>query len=347
MRICAVLLCAMLCWPVLAQGADVPAAPAALPEAPKAPDKPETPPVKPEEKTVETPPDGCTIEKFAILSPSMKRDIKVAVVLPPEYAAKPEARYPVLYTMHGMGAPYATFSDMAPLRKTLRDRPMIVTCFDGDRAGFYIDSTQKADSKFTTFMFDEFMPYVDGHYRTNGLKGATGFSMGGYGAFHYMLTRPEAFAGISSLSGAFSMLGERSGKPNGSLVTLLGPFEENKAEYLKRGIYNRLEECVAKGVKLPPMFLACGTEDGLLEENRKFVAFLMEQNKKLKEKPAEAAPAGPDGRGTGMVLTFRYQESPGGHNWTYWRDASAAIADFHWRAFQEALAAREAAAPIK
>jgi hypothetical protein len=47
---------------------------------------------------------------------------------------------------------------MSPLRKALRQRPMIVASFDGDQLGWYIDSPLKPDSKFTTFFFGEFIP---------------------------------------------------------------------------------------------------------------------------------------------------------------------------------------------
>lgn len=204
---------------------------------------------------------------------------------------------------------------------------MILVCFDGDHAGWYIDATKKPDSKFATFFFEELIPYIDGHYRTRadgGSRGVTGFSMGGYGAFQYMLTRPEMFASVSSLSGVFGYFGERGAKADDSIAPLLGPAEENKAAYLKYGIYNRIEERIAQGVRLPAMFIHCGTEDDLMGESRSFAAFLTEQNQKLAK----------DGKGT---LVFQYEESPGKHAWPFWRDNSVGVADFHWRTFQKSV----------
>jgi S-formylglutathione hydrolase FrmB len=48
-----------------------------------------------------------------------------------------------------------------------------------------------------------------------------------------------------------------------------------------------------------------------------------------------------------QLIEFRYVESPGRHDWPFWRDASAQVADFHWHWFQKALAARAAAAAPK
>ncbi|MEI6082695.1 MAG: alpha/beta hydrolase-fold protein [Verrucomicrobiota bacterium] len=134
----------------------------------------------PEEITVAS--DGCAIKKFFVPSKSMGREIQTVVVLPPEYAVKTGARYPVLYGLHGSGGSHAAWSSMPPLRRSLREHPMLVVSFDGDAEGWYIDATQKPESQFATFFFDELVPYIDTHYRTRAdgkSRGVTGFSMGG------------------------------------------------------------------------------------------------------------------------------------------------------------------------
>jgi S-formylglutathione hydrolase FrmB len=282
---------------------------------------------QPAKETVATP-EGCTIEKFTIPSKSMKRDIHVAIVLPPAYATEPNARFPVLYTLHGADAPYATFSEMPPLRRTLKAHPMIVTCFDGDKRGWYVDSVKQPDSQFFTFFFDEFIPYVDAHYRTRAdghSRGVTGFSMGGYGAFNYMLAHPDMFASASSMSGVFDVMGERDSAPSKGLARLLGPYPANAAVYLQYGIYNRLGTAILTGQSLPPMYITCGTDDGLIEESRTFFKFLLEQNARLHQ---EKKP----------VMVVQYKESPGKHDWPFWRDAVAGVSDFHWRSFEDAAA---------
>lgn len=285
--------------------------------------------------------DGCRVEPFTVPSPAMKREIRALVLLPPAYDAEPARRFPVLYAMHGAGAPYATWSEMSPLRRALAQMPMIVCCFDGDRASMYVDSTVNPQSQFTTFFFDELVPFIESHYRTNGVRGATGFSMGGYGAFHYMLTRPEMFASVSSLSGAF--WGDLAAQRGGHMKDLLGDYDQNAEAYRKCDIYGRLKDCVAREVSLPPMLIHCGTEDGLVEENRKFERFLIEQNalirKRLEPRVSNVADESKRPRALDELmlqegLRFTYVESPGAHNWPFWRDASLGVAEFHWRSFQ-------------
>jgi S-formylglutathione hydrolase FrmB len=311
--------------------------------AEQAADAPKEPPDK---KTVETMPEGCTRELLTVASPSMKRRIRVAVVLPPDYAKKPDARYPVLYALHGMGAPYTTFTDMSPLRKYLVDHPMILVCFDGDRASCYVDSTEKPESQFTTFFFDELLPYVAENYRTSGRRAVTGFSMGGYGALHYLLVRPELFTSVSSLSGAFTLfMPHADGRPPRH-SELLGDYEKNRAAYDKCQVPGRLVKCVADGTHLPPLMLTCGTEDGLVRQNREFVKLLVEQNAVIRRKRVEPKLKGITDRlerrrkseqlKAEMMIDFTYVETPGGHDWPYWRGASDRIARFHWRHFQRA-----------
>ncbi|GAG05949.1 unnamed protein product, partial [marine sediment metagenome] len=163
-------------------------------------------------------------------------------------------------------------------------------------------------------------------------------------AFHYMLTRPELFASVSSLSGAFL---EDLASGEGPLGDLLGEYEKNTEAYLRCGIYNRVAERVATGESLPPMLIHCGTEDFLLEENRKLASFLIAQNKAIRERLAPQVADEQDERQRSRKLDalmaehrldFLHVESPGAHNWAFWRDASEAVVDFHWRSFQKAAA---------
>ena len=255
--------------------------------------------------------DDCRIEKFTIHSKAMNKDVKTIVILPPKYEAQGDKEYPIVHTLHGKGAPYTTFADMSPLRKALKDKPMIVTCFDGDKSSWYLDATKVKDSQYTTFFFKEFIPHIDKHYRVDSTKrGLAGFSMGGFGAFHYMLTKPEMFASVSGLSSAIWSHDPPPKRLESFLTPLVGSFAENEAEYQRCDVYRRIEHRLSKKVKLPPMYLHIGTEDWLLEPHRRFRDFL------LKKK-----------------LRLEYRESPGKHNWSFWKGASAGMIDFHWRTF--------------
>ena len=265
--------------------------------------------------------EGCPIHRFTVHSPAMGRDIKAVVVVPQEYEFNPDKSYPILYTFHGMLAPHDTFSAMVPLRQALVEKPMIVTCLDADSASMYIDSpllqiagrdpkdTTRVKSLFTTFFLHEFIPAIDKAYRVNpAQRMLTGFSMGGFGAFHYMLAAPGQFIAVSSLSGWFESWISLSPHIQPTIEGLLGPYAENQVQYAAHDSTSRIKAQAAAGMKFPPLYLTCGTEDFLLKQSRDMHALL-----------------------TQLDIAHEYHETRGAHDWPFWRDASPGIIDFHWR----------------
>jgi len=266
-----------------------------------------------------TTPEGCTIEKFRIISPSMGREIKAMVVLPPEYKAHPEKKYPVLYTLHGAKSPMDRYITKTPvLLQALKDKPMIVTCMDVDGFSWFLDSPYlqdptrskesqpKVKSLFTTFFFDEFIPCVDQNYRINPKQRMlTGNSMGGFGAFHYMLTKPEMFLSVSALSGLYEKTDadqvQRKWEP------LLGSIQEFPERHRSVDVFDHVKSVARKGAKFPQLYMICGTEDALLPHNRAMQSLLKE-----------------------LGIPSEYHEFPGKHGWPFWSEKMPGVVDFHW-----------------
>lgn len=299
----------------------------------------------PAQDTSETTPEGCVVEKFKVKSPSMGRDIEVAALLPPGYAGG-SGKLPVLYALHGKDAPYLSFTQMNVLRKFLVDHPMLVVVFDADKDSCYIDSRHRPKSLFTTFYFKELVPAINTRYRTDGRMAVTGFSMGGYGAFHYLLEQPALFSSVSAMSGAFELFDEKREKADQWrpwLEGLMGPLEQNRAAYEAVLLEPRIEKTVAAGTKLPPLLMLCGTDDFLFASNRRFIDFLQSVNVRELAKHASELEAITDAKERrtrrvaiqkSSLIDFEYRETPGAHDWPYWSQAIAAVAEFHWRHFR-------------
>jgi len=192
---------------------------------------------------------------------------------------------------------------------------------------------------------DELLPYVEGRFRSSGVRGVTGFSMGGYGAIGYMLQRPDLFASASALSGAFYCAVNADGQGHKELEPLLGPIDANREAYEKITLAPRLAAWVEQDKKLPPLMLHCGTEDGLVDNNRRFRTFLIEQNQRIRQRLEPQVADEPDPRQRQRQLNrlmatrridFTYIESPGSHNWDFWRGVSADLIAYHWKHFQQA-----------
>lgn len=123
-----------------------------------------------------------------------------------------------------------------------------------------------------------------------------GLSMGGYGALKIALTYPERYSKAASLSGALDLDSIRelaSQEPRNTWFNAVFGLKpsQNTSSDLKYLIDLHLKH----DVKLPDLFIACGTEDFLYQDNKKFIQFLNLKN-----------------------VNHTYYESPGSHDWGFW-----------------------------
>lgn len=288
-------------------------------------------------------PENCRRIEFKLPSKSMGRDIRVVMILPPAFEAGGSETFPFLYMLHGMDAPYDTWANMGPLRELLKDCPMVLVAFDGDPAGWYIDAPEKKDSQFETFFFNELSPFVEKAFHGNGRRAVTGFSMGGFGAVSYMLHRPDYFTSVSSLSGALRTRSDYTEQSLESCRPLLGPYDLDAPAYAVMDVNVRMQELLKPGTLPPPLFIACGADDFLLEVNRRFRDVLAEKNRAITADVTAGVADIQDvaerrntlrKRIAESQLNYIYEESPGGHNFVYWNAASERVGLFHWTFFK-------------
>jgi S-formylglutathione hydrolase FrmB len=290
----------------------------------------------------ESTPEGAVVEHFQLASASMNRNIEVSVLLPPD---RGKERFPVLYALHGRKASHLTVRDMLPLRRFLLDHPMILVTFQADMDSCYVDAEKRKGSFFTKFFFEELLPEIARRYPVDGQQAVTGFSMGGYGAMHYLLSNPGIFSSASSVSGATDLFEADAGDPDRTewLKDLLGPRESNSGAYARLEIAPRLERAVKSGLKLPPLSFFCGSSDYLLESNLKFISMLRRVNAETLAKVAPELDSITNAKEKrnrieavqrAHLVDFEYREKPGGHDWLYWQSVFGDIAEFHWKCFQ-------------
>ena len=151
---------------------------------------------------------------------------------------------------------------------------------------FYLD-VKATGAKYCTYVGEELIAYIRKTFGLAMKKEDTficGLSMGGFGALHTGLAYPETFGKIVALSSALIMhevAGIKEGESNpvanyeyysrsfGDLSMLLE--SDNNPETL-------VKKLVEKKGCIPGIYMACGTEDFLLDRNRSFHAFLNENN---------------------------------------------------------------------
>jgi|GEM_PF-1583660 len=154
-------------------------------------------------------------------SPGATTDVRFIVVyLPFEATINPNARFPVVYYLPGLGGDQNTFADsnaaiMDDLINEKKIAPFIVVNVDpslinginadGERTytgTWYINSELNGD--FEDFFVRDLIPYVDAKYPTKNtvaFRALNGQSMGGFGALILGTKHPELFCGMGSASG--------------------------------------------------------------------------------------------------------------------------------------------------
>jgi len=180
-------------------------------------------------------PSACTatsgrVECNAINSKILSRSVPYCVVLPPSFDANKMRRFPVLYSLHGLGdnEQFFVHSGAWNLAEDLRERgqlkDFLIATPDGG-ASFYINSKDGRD-RYESFLLQEFFPFIEKRYRVapgRANRAISGISMGGYGALYLAFRHPQLFSSVSAHSAALIeklpvFLGGSSPQPNRSRI---------------------------------------------------------------------------------------------------------------------------------
>src|SRR5689334_3141746 len=212
----------------------------------------------------------------------------MTVVLPQEGDSPP----PLLYLLHGLTDDHTAWTRYTSIERYAYDHRIAVVMPQVHRS-FYADEAY--GMKFWTFLSDELPRVVNRFFNVSQKREDTfvaGLSMGGYGAFKWALRQPDRFAAAASLSGALDVAARLYQPPRSEdplmWDRILGgrPITDTADD---------LFHLLATVEQPPPLYLCCGTDDVVYEDNVRF---------------ADAC------RQRGVPLET--QLGPGAHEWAYW-----------------------------
>jgi S-formylglutathione hydrolase FrmB len=144
------------------------------------------------------------IRQTSFESKSLGRSVACTIQLPPSYATS-QARYPVVYALHGL------FEDSGAWQSRGLDRildglwskgdvpELVVVAVDGGNS-FFVNSPAGAYEDLVT---KEAVAYAEGELRVTpgrATRGLLGVSMGGYAALRIALRHPESFGAVAAHS---------------------------------------------------------------------------------------------------------------------------------------------------
>lgn len=232
----------------------------------------------------------------------MAREMSYNVILPVNYKSEKQRKYPVVYLLHGLTGHFDNWTEKTKLAEYASWYHYIfVTPEGGD--GWYTDSISENNDRYESYITEELIPEIDKKLRTIADRKSrfiAGLSMGGYGSIKFGLKRPEMFALVGSFSGALGAA-EWTEKEIGTKGAIA---ESIKKVYGAAGSQTRKENDIFQMIRdlpadkikdLPFIYLDCGTEDFLIQNNLDFAKLLREKK-----------------------IPHEFRELPGKHNWVYW-----------------------------
>ena len=200
---------------------------------------------------------------------------------------------PVLYLLHGLSDDDTTWLRRTSIERYVASLGVAVVMPQVHRS-FYTD--EAVGGRYWSFLSEELPALVSTFFRVSERRSDTfvaGLSMGGYGALKWALRQPERFAAAASLSGALNISGLRSQRPRPEDPRLFDRVFGAEPVGGQDDVMGLIER--ADVGRLPALYMCCGTEDALLEDNLAF-----------RDACARAK------------IPLSVDIGPGGHEWSYW-----------------------------
>lgn len=170
---------------------------------------------------------------------------------------------------------------------------------------FYLDG-EASDRKYCRFVGEELVAYTRKAFGLSERMEDTfigGYSMGGFGAIHTALSYPDTFYKVMGLSNAliiYDIKGMKEGERNEVADYCYYRMVFGDLAKVDTGTNNPEQLILTlqeQGKRIPPMYLAIGTEDFLYQNNQIFKKFLEEHQ-----------------------VNFTYSEGPGNHDFMFWNE---------------------------
>ena len=241
-----------------------------------------------------------TVSEQKLASRLMGRDMPYRVIVPQRYNESAQSRYPVVFLLHGLTGHYNNWTELTKLANYLAGYDIIVVTPEGGD-GWYTDSVSSANEKWESYIVKELIPEVDNKFRTLAIRekrAIAGLSMGGFGSLKLGLKYPDKFVLAGSFSGALGAAQITEKQFPGAIgKTIDGIFGPADSETRKSNdIFSIVRDLSPEKMKaIPFIYLDCGTEDFLFQNNREFVDLLIEKK-----------------------VPHEYRQLPGVHDWKYW-----------------------------
>lgn len=247
--------------------------------------------------------------QFEFFSESLRRVVSFNILLPndsPLEFINDNENYKrglkTLFLLHGYSGNNRDWILESKINEFAIKYNLVVIFPNGDNS-FYLDG-KGIGSKYGTYVGEELVNYTRRVFGLSNNKEDTyigGFSMGGFGAIHTALKYNETFSKAFALSSAL-IINEIKNKDE-SFSTPIADYyyyestfgNLNELENSENNPEELIRRLKSENKLIPSIFMACGKEDFLIEPNRAFHKYLVNND-----------------------VNVYYKEDDGNHNWEFW-----------------------------
>jgi S-formylglutathione hydrolase FrmB len=244
--------------------------------------------------------------QVSFFSECLSRSVPLQVLIPADSGEAPAEGgrlYKTLYLLHGYSGSSCCWLLNGQVNELSGQYDLAVVMMSGSN-GFYLDQSYMG-GKYSTYVGQELVSFTRklfplSHERRDTIIG--GMSMGGYGALYNAFRYSGVFGHAISLGGTVNMdrlfgkglTSEEEAGQTRLAGTYFGDLE--KARESDKNPEVAARRLLESGAPLPELYLACGTDDLLCEDNRSFSAYLRS-----------------------IGFPHIYEEGPGAHEWAVWQ----------------------------
>ncbi|MCL2528542.1 MAG: esterase family protein [Defluviitaleaceae bacterium] len=235
----------------------------------------------------------------SINSKSLGFNTHLQVIIPQRFTDTEAPEQKILYLLHGLSDNCTAWCRRTRIYEYAEKNNFVVIMPEVQRS-FYADMTH--GSQYFTYVTEELPQICENLFNIHHTQEKTyvaGLSMGGYGAAKCALSKPDFYAAAASFSGAMDMKARVAATKDSDPPV----FPEVRAILGESLVYPDHDDLfylatdAAKLAVKPKMLITCGTEDFLLDDNRRFDAHMK-----------------------ALDYGHTYKEWPGQHTWDFWEE---------------------------
>ncbi len=208
-------------------------------------------------------------------------------------------KFKSLLLLHGLSDDESIWLRRTSIERYATEYGIAVIMPCADRS-FYTD--MKYGGKYYTYIAKEVLSVAREFFNISDKREDTfvaGLSMGGYGALKIGLKENDSFGAAAGISSVADIVERSQTKENGYVDfkdTLIPVFGEDMNIPSSEDLFQLAEIKKNEQGELPKLYLACGKEDFMYEDNLKLKAHF-----------------------ESLAIDFTYEENEGyGHSWEYW-----------------------------